>query len=512
MGSSFDEVEILWLDIIKKIESIWEIEPSIDLCLIRWNSVTGTLESAVSPQLVTTEWFTEMSQTFIKMKQKDIEISETAELNNLHIEVDDIFTPEVEIQEETLSRVKKRISGFHVCDMCGVLQPDLKKLNKHVSKQHSDCSKVCRECDAVFESVFDLMIHRQLEHCLQLSGLQCQMCGLKFVSDRALKCHLIYKHSTDSNICFNCLEVLETFSDVQKHTENEHDNSWICPNPDCSIVLPTAEELAEHILQHRKRIWNERIKCDLCDFSTFTKSELRKHCSIEHTIKEICNICHKEFGNKSRLTLHIRTRHGSEKFTCKRCSKSFDTAQKLVKHSKIIHNDLKPFVCKEKDCENCYATYSRLLYHEKKWHRKKTFDKQCSTCNKLFTNDEGLRVHQKRCGVAASQAKFSCQICLKRFFTNHELNDHLFIHRSDRSFVCKICLKTFKLRTSLAAHVRTHSDKLPYTCSKCQTKFKNYHTARMHSIKVCQGSNILSEILYRKNMGKRAEKYNHKAS
>lgn len=312
------------------------------------------------------------------MKQKSLEIVDNSDLNDLQIEINDMFSSEIEIQEECLSQSKKKISGFHVCDMCGVLQPDLKKLKKHVLKQHADCNKTCRECNTTFANVFDLMIHRQLQHCLKLSGLQCQICTLKFVSDRTLKSHLIYKHSTESNVCFSCLEVFESFEEVKRHTEKVHDNAWICPNPDCNVVFSTGADLADHVLQHRKRICNEKIKCEFCDFTTFTKSELRKHCSNEHTIKEKCEICNQEFGNKSRLTLHMRTRHMTEKFSCKRCSKSFDTTHKLMKHSKIIHNDSKPFICKEKDCGNCYGTYSRLLYHEKKWHGNLESDKKCS--------------------------------------------------------------------------------------------------------------------------------------
>ena len=62
---------------------------------------------------------------------------------------------------------------------------------------------------------------------------------------------------------------------------------------------------------------------------------------------------------------------------------------------------------------------------------------------------------------------FNCDVCLKMFISNSQLQRHYRIHTGKKPFVCQICDNKFTNKSNLARHQVTHSEIRSFKCSIC---------------------------------------------
>ncbi|CAB3376125.1 Hypothetical predicted protein [Cloeon dipterum] len=117
-------------------------------------------------------------------------------------------------------------------------------------------------------------------------------------------------------------------------------------------------------------------------------------------------------------------------FKCQVCGKDFKQKSTLLQHERI-HTDARPYGCPE--CGKRFRQQSHLTQH--------------------------LRIH-------ANEKPYSCGYCERTFRQRAILNQHLRIHSGEKPFGCAECGKHFRQKAILNQHVRTHQDVSPHLVFK----------------------------------------------
>ena len=79
----------------------------------------------------------------------------------------------------------------------------------------------------------------------------------------------------------------------------------------------------------------------------------------------------------------------------------------------------------------------------------------------------------------AASAKFTCDICNKKYSCRRNLTRHALIHSGEKPHECEVCGRCFAIRSYLASHMKTHM-KESYFCSFCDKRFSSTETLKLH--------------------------------
>lgn len=142
---------------------------------------------------------------------------------------------------------------------------------------------------------------------------------------------------------------------------------------------------------HRKSDQKKtQFKCNCCEFTSFTKTVIKKH-QITHNNNKIktykCNDCSKSFNNKEKLSMH-KKEHGEEMpYFCSICKRGFFQKDEKDQHEKSCKSSA------HYNCQQCdFTCNSRkgLMSHE-----KTHLIHFCNHCNKKFTSGWNLLQHKQ---------------------------------------------------------------------------------------------------------------------
>lgn len=187
------------------------------------------------------------------------------------------------------------------------------------------------------------------------------------------------------------------------------------------------------------------FKCGVCSNLSFTlEEEYLLHIRDSHEGKivnsNMCSACAKTFKTKTQLSIHIKSKCGSEK-------------QYICKVSVCrIWQDIFSLILQ--DCGK-YFMYPGSLHNHKKQHKEKS-SYMCRFCAKMFLFAGQLKVHEK---IHTEQKDFVCEVIFNSF--NSTLCTALF----------QICGKCFCHRQSLITHISIHTGIKPYQCEGCGKSF-----------------------------------------
>ncbi|XP_055906094.1 zinc finger protein 37-like [Eupeodes corollae] len=216
--------------------------------------------------------------------------------------------------------------------------------------------------------------------------------------------------------------------DASSNHKDAQDDEIICiPEDGQSNAKPqpiyNGEEIAKQIKasnQYEVLSWNQEDGSNAVP--TF---KLRLKEPAEKIIKKdfICDICGNTYGQKHRLTEHMR-RHNPEKvYACEICGKRFAVSEGLRRHV-LTHGALKPYKCNH--CTRCFYTPSARKAHEK---------------------------------VHSGHKPFVCNICTKAFAYTGSLRKHMLIHENKKLYRCEYCDKAFRLQHHMKQHEETQIHK-----------------------------------------------------
>ena len=107
--------------------------------------------------------------------------------------------------------------------------------------------------------------------------------------------------------------------------------------------------------------------------------------------------------------------------TCPYCTKALKHLHSLYRHIRVVHQDVRPFVC---ECKKRFATREQLTRHTSSKHSSEK-PYQCERgCNKAFASYSARAYHHQ---AVHDAIKYVCPIfgCGKRFSSKMYLKSHL---------------------------------------------------------------------------------------
>ena len=99
------------------------------------------------------------------------------------------------------------------------------------------------------------------------------------------------------------------------------------------------------------------------------------------------------------LQIHTKSFHGvkrlqDEPVKCEICNYVFSAKRGLRKHIATVHGGKKPYKCKI--CDNSYTNNRSLISHIERVHNPKKSVYDCEYCNLSFNLVETLKIHHKK--------------------------------------------------------------------------------------------------------------------
>ncbi|KAG5895453.1 hypothetical protein JTB14_001329 [Gonioctena quinquepunctata] len=206
--------------------------------------------------------------------------------------------------------------------------------------------------------------------------------------------------------------------------------------------------------------------CPICKKNFRTLVSLQKHEKVHYPQ---CDKCGENFETVKLLRTHVKEEHPKDKqYKCRVCPNSlFPTEKDYLMHICKDHGGkiIECHMCSV--CGKTFRTSSGLSLHIKsKCGTEKNFI--CIECGKKFMSPGSLYTHLQR---HKGENSFMCRFCAKLFGTSGQLKVHERIHTQQKDYICNVCGKGFCHRQSLVTHISLHTGIKPYQCEGCGKSF-----------------------------------------
>ena len=265
--------------------------------------------------------------------------------------------------------------------------------------------------------------------------------------------------------------------------------------------IPTScQECRRDLIHHKAYHIAFHDSCKFCLQNWFklraqSKHDLEKHTKTEEDYQtSVCPYCNKRFCEPYFAKKHIEYAHGTASYSCKNCSKSFQSKQALKYHEDTQHSNL----CESHKCNVCekaFKSFVALQNHLKFVHNEER-KHCCKSCSSKFKQKKHLREHYLRVhGInqyrekyhqEEESAEFSCEQCDSIFHYRKDLNSHIRLqHKKEdeaKTFACKQCSANYIHKKSLLDHVKLKHGKetKTFVCPECGNKFNLKKTLNRH--------------------------------
>ncbi|KAF6019800.1 hypothetical protein EB796_021890 [Bugula neritina] len=202
--------------------------------------------------------------------------------------------------ETAVSRI--RCKNTKACKFCAFITPELKLLQDHYTKEHSN--------EQADESLAPIPSHK-----------------------RPVFCRYCYKQFADKSQSFT-----HEVSHIQKHLQSTSEDIIST----CFICYAEGNtSLMEHLSLHNPYAKDKKSSVEeenqTSKMTTNSKRDKSRYpCTVEG--------CLRSYKTKGDLKIHLASHSGNKKFPCPQCEKRFPTKKQLSAHS-LTHSSHTPYSC-----------------------------------------------------------------------------------------------------------------------------------------------------------------------
>ena len=338
-------------------------------------------------------------------------------------------------------------------------------------------------------------------------------------------------------------EPIESLSNLLARFEKKSDPSGPAEESLVKLELNTFEEKSDHdfliseesndsesSVDSRKKKKQMKVPCSQCDLSFSTSSRLRSHVQKAHQDLFVCQICSSHFPKKSDLNKHCKLEHMGKQAICKICDKEMRDQSALDYHNERAHNpdSKEPFRLTKTsrsfarintrfaDGVEVDSSIKHLFTQIIKVTNAKTVY-VCALCKEHITGRMEFTQHSRdrhngrvaKCDVCDFTAKSIHHIarhrlavhdlltegfdaiycdkdgCSYKTLDSDKLPVHIAsVHEKLRPWKCDVCPRDFGTKGSLKLHVeRVHMGLRPKICEECGSSFKSSTELKLHKIR-----------------------------
>ncbi|RIA91899.1 hypothetical protein C1645_766431 [Glomus cerebriforme] len=230
-----------------------------------------------------------------------------------------------------------------------------------------------------------------------------------------------------------------------------------------------------------ENIYDNMLKCKLCEDIFLSNKEFNKHAKLEHEIKYLCFSCSEVFQDKKLCGRHITKYHTRY---CSYCGKRFHVEASLEKHvlefhlnshddiQNIIQNIEVMGLYSENTSNDVDMKYEpQKVDHEVNLYTTTTIADDASFLYETLQCDSGATIIRcKECGQTYEcytafrfhaqiiHHEWLCFVCCQ-VFTSAKLRGKHMRQRHTRDYSCILCSKKYYDRIGLSEHFRSkHPD------------------------------------------------------
>lgn len=124
---------------------------------------------------------------------------------------------------------------------------------------------------------------------------------------------------------------------MRMHLKLVHgDTKFYCPEPGCKVTAKNRDHIKDHVAAiHLKQ---PRYVCSVCG-TRFKYRNKWKYCEDKHRGRFLhsCTHCQKQFNDKRKCEVHIRTHTGEKPYACPICNYRMARIDNLNAHTKKSH-------------------------------------------------------------------------------------------------------------------------------------------------------------------------------
>lgn len=360
---------------------------------------------------------------------------------------------------------QEHLRGYftYICDMCGDMFSNRKKLRKHLLTFHkSHVQHLCAVCVAISPTIEELVEHVHANHPVLLHRpFTCQICGKCYPSGCKVVDHIGHAHGKEYKPCRVCWKIFTDERQLEEHTQN-HPPAEEKPQASSSQVrkdsrsraskASLAQELSAlgitfETNENGKRGLDDepldfeeggkrlrrKYKCTSCKETFRLIEELKEHKLEMHGSSQVSVT---EVYEEAELVIMTSAEAKSERWTdyrpieCDCCGKQWNSKKQLWQHLIRSHPIQSMHTCGI--CLQVCKSYFSLWYHLDALHP-------------YILNDPGGR--------------FACYVCGHYHNSQSKLDKHIGVHKEPplpNEFRCQYCQRLYRSSEYFEEHVRRH--------------------------------------------------------